>query len=338
MKRKGNNDLAMAYIIEMLRSTDYDRPMLYQQIEETLRDEYGLDLDRRTVAAKINLLVEEGFVVRKGLKSGVYFDNRDFLSEELDLLIYSVMANRNIPPVLARDLADRISELGGKSYIPMVDYFKTLLPDAGSDARAKDSRGSYELFLDLEVIYRAIRNNQQISFDYCRFGKDKKLHVESTHIASPYYVMMDREFWLIAYSDRLETVSSFRIDRIRNISILKKKRVVLETVHGFELGLDTERIRSSLPYAFNDEIVRIKLRADEDIIDDIVDCFGNRAEFKRTPKDGSGVIVEVRTSPKAMEHWAKQYMDHVEIIKPVSLRNRIRESLENSMNKYSKEK
>ena len=39
-----------------------------------------------------------------------------------------------------------------------------------------------------------------------------------------------------------------------------------------------------------------------------------------------------------MEHWAKQYMDHVEIIKPVSLRNRIRESLENSMNKYSKEK
>ena len=43
----------------------------------------------------------------------------------------------------------------------------------------------------------------------------------------------------------------------------------------------------------------------------------------------------VATSPTAMEYWAKQYMDHVEILEPLSLRNKIKESLESSISKYS---
>jgi predicted DNA-binding transcriptional regulator YafY len=35
-----------------------------------------------------------------------------------------------------------------------------------------------------------------------------------------------------------------------------------------------------------------------------------------------------------MEHWALQYLNHVEVTKPESLRERIKEDLKNGVKKY----
>lgn len=337
MKRKGDNDLAMVYILDILTArTDPDNVKQFREIEEELRDIYGLDMDRRTIAAKINLLVEKRIIKRRGLKGPVYYDNRDFLDEELDLLIYSVMANRNIPAADAIELTERIGELGGPHFTPKISYGRKMLLETREDTRREDVERNREFFLTLAKINEAIRDNHQISFGYCRYGIDKKLRVASTHIASPYYVTMkDQELWLVAYSETHETVSFFRIDRIKNISILNKKAVDITTVPGYELGLDTEYLRSSLPYMFSDKPAWVEFRADEELIDHIVDWFGRSVKLRRDSKDSSKVIARLRTSPMAMEYWAKQYLDHVEIIKPLSLRKRIIESLEGGAAKYT---
>jgi predicted DNA-binding transcriptional regulator YafY len=46
------------------------------------------------------------------------------------------------------------------------------------------------------------------------------------------------------------------------------------------------------------------------------------------------VSVSLFVSPLAMEHWALQYLNHVEVIKPESLRRRITESLSRGLEKY----
>lgn len=337
MKSKGNKDLAIVYIMDILASyTDPDHPMLYQEIEEILRDEYGIDLERRTVAAKINLLIESGLIERKGLKSGAYFDNREFLNEELDLLIYSVMANRNLPQSQVRDLADRIGDLGGRHFKPMIGTGRSMLMESRSAAEGSYDGGNQEIFMNLEDINRAIRSSNQITFDYCRYGLDKKLHIDSTHTASPYYVIMkDQKLWLAAYSETHGTVSFFRIDRIKNVSIRRKKSVDIRSVHGYEMGLDAEYLKSALPYMYSDRPERITFKADKAIVDQIVDWFGNAVKLKRDKTDSSKVIATIRTSPMAMEYWAKQYIDHVEIIEPLSLRVKIRESLESGVARYT---
>jgi predicted DNA-binding transcriptional regulator YafY len=35
-----------------------------------------------------------------------------------------------------------------------------------------------------------------------------------------------------------------------------------------------------------------------------------------------------------MEHWELQYLNYVEVAKPESLRNKIKENIEKGMNKY----
>ena len=341
MKRKGNNDLAMIYIMEILASrTDPDHPMPFRTVEAVLRNEYGLDFERRTIADKVNLLIdnwlreEEGeleeIVVRKGAKKGVYY-NREFQNEELDLLIYSVMANRNIPQIYKENLKKRLEKLGGSNYNPLISAGRNMIIESHDD-----EAGNHELFLNLEDINYAINHSNQISFDYCRYGIDKKLHIDSNHTASPYYVMMkEQDLWLIAYSETHETVSFFRIDRIKNISILRRKAVDLKTVRGYDLGLEEKYLQSSLPYMFSDRPEWITFRADEVIVDQIVDWFGSSVTIEKDREDSSKVKARLRTSPMAMEYWAKQYMDHVEIIKPLSLRKRILESLKNSVIKYT---
>ena len=52
------------------------------------------------------------------------------------------------------------------------------------------------------------------------------------------------------------------------------------------------------------------------------------------PDDDKKVKVELAASPNAMEHWAMQYLNYVEVTKPESLRERIKESLKVGIDKY----
>ena len=50
--------------------------------------------------------------------------------------------------------------------------------------------------------------------------------------------------------------------------------------------------------------------------------------------DESKVKVGVKASPTAMEYWALQYISHVEIVSPQSLRERLKLALKKGMEKY----
>jgi predicted DNA-binding transcriptional regulator YafY len=47
------------------------------------------------------------------------------------------------------------------------------------------------------------------------------------------------------------------------------------------------------------------------------------------------VKVDLFASPNAMEHWALQYLNYVEVTKPESLRERIKTALEKARGIYS---
>jgi predicted DNA-binding transcriptional regulator YafY len=57
--------------------------------------------------------------------------------------------------------------------------------------------------------------------------------------------------------------------------------------------------------------------------------------MSKLPDDDKKVKVELIASPNAMEHWALQYIKHVEVIKPESLRAKILDSLRSGINKYN---
>ena len=89
-----------------------------------------------------------------------------------------------------------------------------------------------------------------------------------------------------------------------------------------------------MPYMFSDKPERIDFVADAGIVDQIIDWFGNDIRIAKSNDNENHVNVSVVASPNAMEYWAMQYINYVEVTAPESIRERIRNSLQNGMKKY----
>lgn len=64
----------------------------------------------------------------------------------------------------------------------------------------------------------------------------------------------------------------------------------------------------------------------------IVDWFGDNAHIS---KSDDRLKVTVKVSPYAMKYWAMQYLNHVEVLSPASLRREIADDLARAADRYS---
>lgn len=117
------------------------------------------------------------------------------------------------------------------------------------------------------------------------------------------------------------------------MELMDERATSLRSIAGYENGIDYRRFSSALPYMFSDEPVKVTFSiAGEWMIDQIVDWFG--FDFTTECRDDK-MVVTVKASINAMEYWAMQYLNYVEVLSPASLRERIARNVQNAQNKYS---
>ena len=126
-----------------------------------------------------------------------------------------------------------------------------------------------------------------------------------------------------------------RLDRISNIRLYDKPAHPIREVPGYENGIDYKKISSTMPYMYTDEPERIEFVTESWMVDQVIDWFGKDIAVRKTD-DENKVIVSLWASPNAMEHWAMQYLNYVEVISPAQLLNRIQENLQNGLKKYNR--
>lgn len=121
------------------------------------------------------------------------------------------------------------------------------------------------LFYNIEIIDEAITRNRKIKFDYNKYGLDKKLHRSARHIASPYQMILhNQRYFLMAYQEKWQHISYFRLDRITNIELLEDVATDLRSIDGYKNGIDYKRFSSALPYMFSDEPEQITFAIDDE--------------------------------------------------------------------------
>ena len=125
-----------------------------------------------------------------------------------------------------------------------------------------------------------------------------------------------------------------RVDRMSNMRIYDKPSTPITSIQGYENGVDFKKIASTMPYMYTDAPERIEFIADEEIVDQIVDWFGTDVRMEKITDEEKKIRVHLFASPTAMEYWALQYVNHVEVVKPESVRQSIREALAGGMEKY----
>ncbi len=328
---KKSKKLALIYIFDLLkRHTDEDHPLTIQEIERMMEtmDEYDLDMERKAVSRNVRMLIDEGVVESYGGKRGCFFSDRQFEPSELRLLIHSVLCNPSVPKEYTRDLVDRLMDLGGTYFDPGIDVMRM-----SDDWNKTDNK---EIFLNLDLITQAVRSAKMVEFEYHRYEADMKMHKSSDHIASPYlYFMRNQTYYMVAFSETYKDLVFYRLDHIKNMKVLDKKKRPLKSIPGYEGEIDLKYISGNLPYMYSDKPETIVLKAKRSAIDQIVSKFGKDLIIQEDGKDSSMVTVAIKSSPQAMEYWAKQNLDQVEVVTPIALREKIRASLEEGLKKYS---
>ena len=310
----------------LLKHSDYDHPMTQEDIIKYLKSEYGIEMERKAVGKNIADLRDAGIEIGS-CRAGSYIDSREFEDSELKLLIDGVLQSKHITARHSKDLIEKLCGLSNK-------YFRSHVKNVYSvnDWSKTDNQA---LFYNIDVVDEAIATGKQVQYDYNKYGVDAKLHKSSFQRVSPYQLILhNQRYYLMGYSDYWGNMAFHRLDHISNMRIYDKPATPITSVKGYENGIDFKQIASTMPYMYTDTPERIEFIADTYIVDQIFDWFGKDIRMSKLPDDDKKVKVELFASPNAMEHWALQYLNYVEVTKPESLRERIKMSIQNGTKKY----
>ena len=318
--------LALIRIYQIFKdNSDSEHPITREEIANRLENEYGIIMERKAISRNISLLKEAGVEIASK-REGSYLNVRQFEDSELHMLIDGVLSSKYITASHSKDLINRLCGLSNKYFRSSVKHIHSVNDWSKTDNQA--------LFYNIELIDKAIEQCVQIEYDYNKYGVDKKLHKSSHQVISPYLMVLhNQRYYLMGHSDYWKHIVFHHLDRITDMKITNIKSVPIRSIEGYENGINYKELSSAVPYMYTDKPELIEMIADKGIIDQVVDWFGSAVEFYKTDREDK-IRVTVKASPNAMVHWAMQYVDYVEVVKPERLRNQIKESLINGVNKY----
>lgn len=316
--------LALLRIAQILHKySDAAHPLKQEDIAVYLSRDYGIEIERKAVGRNLSLLKEADYDIIS-TRNGCYLEKREFEDSELKLLIDGVLCSKHISPHHSKQLIEKLAELSNA-------YFRSHIKNIYS-VNDWNKTQNYDLFLNIELVDEAIETGKQITFSYNKFRADKKLHKSATHFASPYQMILhNQHYYLMALNEKWKNMGYYRLDKITQMQITDHPLTPLRTVHGFENGIDYKNFSAALPYMFTDTPEQIELLADNSVVDQIVDWFGY--DIQIAPQ-GDGIRVQLKSSPNAMTYWALQFAEHVEILSPPYLREKVRSILQNACKKY----
>ena len=350
-KESQSKKLILFNVLDILRKyTDEDHRLSQKQIQERLKNDYEMDVDRKTIKASLMKLEEFGYeleyseverpVINKKTgekeESTIYSDfflRREFENSELRLLIDSVLFSRHIP-------ASQCSELVGKLEKLSNVYFKSRVKHIAP--MPQDRTDSQQLFLTIDAIDEAIALNRKISFKYMEYNTDfsqtaKKSSSgkERIYVASPYQMAAkEGKYFLICNIDWFDDVANYRVDRIRDVCVLEDRAKPFENLKGTNgRRLDLEQYMNEHVFMFGRNTTRAKLRVVKGLISDIVDNFGKESRF--IGEDDKYVTVSVRANEESIVMFAKNYAPYVVVMEPENVRMQVVDALKYGLEGYT---
>ena len=317
--------LAVLRILQILEEySDYDHPLKQEEICERLDKEYGIVIERKAIGRNLSLLKEAGYDIESD-RRGSYLAERSFDDEELRMLIDGVLSSKYIMAKHSKDLIEKLCALSNR-------YFRSHVKNIWS-VNEWSKTDNCALFYNIEIIDTAIEQGRQIAFSYNKYGADKKLHKTSNQQVTPYQMILhNQRYYMIACNEKWKNLGHYRLDRITEIRLTDDPATPLRSIPGHENGIDYREYATSLPYMFTDKPEMVEFLAEPGIVDQVIDWFGANAQIQPW---GDRLKVSVKVSPRAMEYWAMQYLNFVEILSPASLRERIAKNLEAARGKYN---
>ena len=315
-------------VLEVLRKySDKKHQLTYSQIIEKLKTIYDIDIERKTVARDIDILLSNNFDIVKCGNKGLYLSERKFTEGELLFLIDAIYSSRSMPVKYAKDLVDKLME--DYSIYEKRKFTHLEKIDVGKIIDNK------QIFYTIELLNEAIEQGKKVEFQYNVFDIDKKLKPKNDgkiYKVNPYFLVNNHgKYYLVCNYDKYDNLGNYKIECISNIKMLDENIKPLRSLPGQE-KFSVKQYMEEHIYMLAGKSVKAKIKIEnEERINDIVSWFGDKI---RLYKLNNEVFAEFSVNEDSLIYWAMQYGQSVEVIEPKETRVKIKNLLKETITKY----
>ena len=319
---------SLLYVLKILEEwTDEKHLMTYAMIIDKLYAVYGVEIERKTVASNVDVLIEQGFDIVKCGKNGLYLGERDYEDGELLFLIDAIYSSKSMPTAYAKDLVSRLTKRFSKFKRKRFNHLEKIDDEKNTDNK--------QVFYTIEILNDAIERKKKVEFQYAAYNTNKELKLKGdgkVYKISPYFMVNNRgKYYLVCNYDKYNDLSNYKIECISNIKVLDEDVKPIEKIDGGENFSIKEYIKEHI-YMMTGKTVNAKVKiSNENKVNDFIDWFGKDVFFNKT---GDEVFASLKVNEESLIYWSLQYGEHVEVIEPIETREKIKTALENILKKY----
>lgn len=313
-------------ILEYLQKNSHcTKPVRTPELLAYLEETTGISCDRKTVYSDIRALIECNYDICAvpGRYGGYYIESTsEFERSELKLLIDAVCSSRYLTEEKARNLVEKLCRLCNQQDGLLLK--RNILVSG----RVKSMNKS--IYYNVDEIQDAITQNRQIRFRYFDWDiGSKRRYREKEYLASPYGLCQDNEScYLLAYSSR-HGITSYRVDRMSDISAVDEPRIPCPELTGKALYRHANRLFQM----YSGEPTQVKLRFHRDLLNAVIDRFGHDQMFIPDGETHFTVSVEVAVSPMFLS-WIIGFGSKAKVLYPESVVQQCKALCKQAMEQY----
>ena len=182
-----------------------------------------------------------------------------------------------------------------------------------------------EIYYHIDKLNRAIQSGWQVELTYRRrvIGDQNAVeYEEKRHKISPYaMIWSDDHYYLVGNNEKYDNLMVLRLDRIRRLEILEGERVrPFSEVSPYKNFFDSADYAKKHFNMFAGNTEHVELICKNDLIEQVLDKFGENIRVYRVNEDKFGVAADIAVN-EGLVAWLMQFGARVQVKKPQSLKN-----------------
>ena len=318
------------YILNVLKKySDEDHMLSVAEIQRKIKEIYDVKIDTRTIRRNINLLkykLNYDISTREDNGKGYYINRdpeTDFEPGEVRAIIDNFSYANYIVPNVAKEIIKKCKNL-------QTVYENEKLKDYQIYSVNSKTENS-EVIKNIEDISNSIYNNHKLKFEYWKYEITNKLEkqIVSTPTVSPFAIIYNKqEFYFIGIKDGQNKFYHYRLDRMKNVKELNEKINIKKTKS------QIKDFAESTVEMFGGKKEEIEAICNKMLLNAIFDIFGKNVTIERIPGNDKDFKLIVDSNPIGFKMWAMRNIDMVEVVRPETLRNEMREVVQKAIEKY----
>ena len=326
MKSSGQK-LKLFYLKELLeKETDDQHGITMARILEYL-ESHGVSAERKSIYDDLHLLQYYGIDVVGPQNREYALASREFELAELKMMIDSIQASKFLSEAKTRELIRKLENHCSKYEA------QTLQRSVIISNRVKNMNTG--IHRNVDAIHTAISSDSQIQFKYFDYDLNKQRKYRKNgakYTISPFaMIYADDNYYLLAYDaeDKNPRFKHYRVDKMERVEATGAERIGKEDFEKIDMSSYTKYTFSM----FGGEVEQVTMQFTNSMLGAVMDRFGKDIMVRKYDAEHFIVTVPVAVSQQFFG-WVFGLGNHVEIIKPESVRLKMQDALVEINQKY----